>query len=112
MKHQASALQVVGVPPGAYDRTNNFMRFVITPALLEVNGLSDMGVRIDMARKRHCQLNVDHNKFGQLSGSADRLDTSRSTIYFCEDRILLPSHAADVKLTMPRGTIWRRGWSE
>lgn len=43
--------ELLGVPPGAYDRTDNFMRFVIAPAELEVNGLSDMGVRIEMVRK-------------------------------------------------------------
>jgi plasmid replication initiation protein len=43
--------ELLGVPPGAYDRTDNFMRFVIKPAVLEVNGLSDTGVRIDMVRK-------------------------------------------------------------
>jgi hypothetical protein len=43
--------ELLGVPPGAYDRTDNFMRFVIQPATLEVNGLSDTGVRIDMVRK-------------------------------------------------------------
>jgi hypothetical protein len=43
--------ELLGVPPGAYDRTDNFMRFVITPATLEVNGLSDTGVRIEMERK-------------------------------------------------------------
>ena len=43
--------ELLGVPPGAYDRTDNFMRFVISPAELEVNGLSDMGVRIEMVRK-------------------------------------------------------------
>lgn len=43
--------ELLGVPPGAYDRTDNFMRFVIKPAVLEVNGLSDMGVRIEMVRK-------------------------------------------------------------
>jgi len=41
----------LGVPPGAYPRADNFMRFVITPALLEVNGLSDLGVQIEMVRK-------------------------------------------------------------
>jgi hypothetical protein len=41
----------LGVPPGAYSRADNFMRFVITPALLEVNGLSDLGVQIEMVRK-------------------------------------------------------------
>ncbi|MBN8901385.1 MAG: hypothetical protein BGO51_24360 [Rhodospirillales bacterium 69-11] len=43
--------ELLGVPPGAYDRPDNFMRNVITPAILEVNGLSDMGVRIEMVRK-------------------------------------------------------------
>jgi hypothetical protein len=43
--------ELLGVPPGAYDRTDNFMRFVIKPAELEVNGLSDVGVRIEMIRK-------------------------------------------------------------
>jgi Initiator Replication protein len=43
--------ELLGVPPGAYDRTDNFMRNVITPAVLEVNGLSDMGVQIEMVRK-------------------------------------------------------------
>ena len=41
----------LGVPPEAYPRADNFMRFVITPALLEVNGLSDMGVQIEMVRR-------------------------------------------------------------
>ena len=43
--------ELLGVPPGAYDRADNFMRNVITPAVLEVNGLSDIGVQIEMARK-------------------------------------------------------------
>ena len=43
--------ELLGVPPGAYDRFDNFMRFVIKPAELEVNGLSDMGVRMEMVRK-------------------------------------------------------------
>jgi hypothetical protein len=42
---------LLGVPPGAYDRGNNFSRFVIQPALLEVNGLSDMGVEISLERR-------------------------------------------------------------
>lgn len=41
----------LGVPPEAYPRADNFMRFVITPALLEVNGLADMGVQIEMVRR-------------------------------------------------------------
>jgi hypothetical protein len=41
----------LGVPPGAYPRADNFVRFVITPALLEVNGLSDLGAQIEIVRK-------------------------------------------------------------
>jgi hypothetical protein len=43
--------ELLGVPPGSYDRADNFMRNVIAPALLEVNGLSDIGVQIEMERK-------------------------------------------------------------
>jgi Initiator Replication protein, WH1/Initiator Rep protein, WH2 len=43
--------ELLGVPPGAYDRSDNFMRFVVKPAEIEVNGLSDAGVRIEMVRK-------------------------------------------------------------
>jgi replication initiator protein len=42
---------LLGVPPGAYERADNFMRNVITPALLEVNGLSDISVQIEMVRR-------------------------------------------------------------
>lgn len=43
--------ELLGVPPEAYGRADNFVRNVITPALLEVNGLSDIGVDIRMERK-------------------------------------------------------------
>jgi hypothetical protein len=43
---------LLGVPPGAYERGLDFRRKVISPALLEVNGLSDMGVDIEL-RRRH-----------------------------------------------------------
>jgi hypothetical protein len=43
--------ELLGVPPGAYDRGNNFARFVIQPAMLEVNGLSDMGVDLTLVRR-------------------------------------------------------------
>ena len=43
--------ELLGVPPGAYDRADNFMRNVTAPAVLEVNGLSDIGVEIEMVRK-------------------------------------------------------------
>jgi Initiator Replication protein len=42
---------LLGVPPGAYERGNDFMRFVIEPAMLELSGLSDIGVQIDVARR-------------------------------------------------------------
>jgi hypothetical protein len=40
----------MGVPPETYARADNFQRKVIDPALLEVNGLSDMGVQIEPGR--------------------------------------------------------------
>jgi hypothetical protein len=43
--------ELLGVPPGAYERADNFLRNVIKPAVLEVNGLSDAGVAIEMTRK-------------------------------------------------------------
>jgi hypothetical protein len=51
MIEMARFRELLGVPPKSYDRADNFMRNVIAPALLEVNGLSDVGVQIDMARK-------------------------------------------------------------
>jgi hypothetical protein len=41
----------LGVPPGSYDRGDNFQRFVIGPALLEVNKLSDLNVRLALVRR-------------------------------------------------------------
>jgi hypothetical protein len=41
----------LGVPPGAYPRNDNFKRFVVDPALLEVNKLSDMGVDLELVRR-------------------------------------------------------------
>jgi hypothetical protein len=43
--------ELLGVPPGAYDRGNNFARFVIQPAMLEVNGLSDMSIDLVLVRR-------------------------------------------------------------
>ncbi len=42
---------LMGVPPGTYERGNDFMRKVIDPALLEVNGLSEMAVQAQVARR-------------------------------------------------------------
>ncbi len=43
--------ELLGVPPGTYSRADNFQRKVIDPAVLEVNGLSDMSVQIELERQ-------------------------------------------------------------
>ena len=50
---------LLGVPPGAYERGNDFAQFVIQPAMLEVNGLSDVGVDMILARR---------SRFGPIQG--------------------------------------------
>src|ERR1017187_3110253 len=42
--------ELLGVPPGTYARADNFQSKVIEPAVLEVNGLSDMSVQIEFDR--------------------------------------------------------------
>lgn len=42
--------ELLGVPPGTYLRGLDFKLKVIDPAVLEVNGLSDFGVQIDLRR--------------------------------------------------------------
>jgi|HubBroStandDraft_6_1064221.scaffolds.fasta_scaffold83750_1 hypothetical protein len=41
---------LLGVPPGTYARGDNFRRKVLDPAVLEVNGLSDMSLQIELER--------------------------------------------------------------
>jgi hypothetical protein len=41
---------LLGVPPGAYERGNDFIKRVIDPAVLEVNGLSEFGVKVEIER--------------------------------------------------------------
>jgi Initiator Replication protein len=41
---------LLGVPPDAYERGNDLIKRVIGPAVLEVNGLSEFGVRVDVDR--------------------------------------------------------------
>lgn len=43
--------EVMGVKADAYKLGPDFQRFVIDPAVLEVNGLSDMGVTLNLDRK-------------------------------------------------------------
>lgn len=42
---------LLGVPPGAYERGNDFAKRVIEPAILEVNGLSEMAVDVTLHRR-------------------------------------------------------------
>jgi hypothetical protein len=42
--------ELLGVPPGTYARGDNFQRKVLDPAVLEVNGLSDMSLQIEQER--------------------------------------------------------------
>jgi hypothetical protein len=42
---------LLGVRPGAYERGANFTARVTDPAVLEVNGLSDMGVTLTLVRR-------------------------------------------------------------
>jgi Initiator Replication protein len=49
--------ELLGVPPGTYARGDNFQRKVLDPAVLEVNGLSDMSIQIE-AERRHSRAPV------------------------------------------------------
>ena len=50
--------ELLGVPPGAYAQGQDFKRKVIEPAVLEVNGLSGLGVAIEL-RRRHPRAPID-----------------------------------------------------
>src|SRR5580704_7611136 len=50
--------ELLGVPPGTYARADNFQRKVLDPAVLEVNGLSDMSVQIELERQ-HSRAPID-----------------------------------------------------
>jgi hypothetical protein len=43
--------ELLGVPAGAYERGNNFVRNVIDPAMLEVDGLSDTQIEVEPKRR-------------------------------------------------------------
>jgi len=43
--------ELLGVPPGTYVRGDNFQRKVLDAAMLEVNGLSDMSLQIELERQ-------------------------------------------------------------
>lgn len=42
--------ELIGVPFGTYERGNDLLRYVVSPAVLEVNGLSEFGIRLDIER--------------------------------------------------------------
>ena len=42
---------LMGVPEGSYERGNDFARFVLDAAAVEVNGLSDFGVQLQAVRR-------------------------------------------------------------
>ena len=46
--------ELMGVPPGKLLRGADFERRVIEPAVLEVNGLSDVGVKAELVRAHAC----------------------------------------------------------
>ena len=43
--------ELMGVPKGTYHQGKDFIRFVLDAAALEVNGLSDYGVRLEVVRR-------------------------------------------------------------
>jgi fermentation-respiration switch protein FrsA (DUF1100 family) len=61
---------LLGVPPGTYERGLDFQRKVVAPALLEVNGLSDLGVDIDL-RRRHARAPIHEVAISWWTKSGD-----------------------------------------
>ena len=61
---------LLNVPPGTYERGLDFQRKVVAPALLEVNGLSDMGVDIQL-RRRHALASIDEVAISWWKKSAE-----------------------------------------
>jgi hypothetical protein len=62
--------KLLNVPPGTYERGLDFQRKVVDPALLEVNGLSDMGVAIEL-RRRHARAPIHEVAISWWSKSGD-----------------------------------------
>ena len=42
---------LLGVPPGSYENGPDFRRFVIEPATVEINGLSELSCKVELIRK-------------------------------------------------------------
>src|SRR3984893_13508416 len=62
--------ELLGVPPGTYARADNFQRKVLDPAVLEVNGLSDMSLQIELERI-HSRAPIDAVTVGWWRKSGD-----------------------------------------
>ena len=83
-----SVLTLMDLTISAPDHTTISRRAATLPVIQPASGspaplhvlIDSTGLQVYGAGQWHCQLYVDHNKSGQLSGSEDRLDTSRSTI--------------------------------
>ena len=67
--------ELLGVPPGTYARADNFQRKVLNPAILEVNGLSDMSVQIETERM-HSRAPIRAVSLGWWQKSGDEFRTA------------------------------------
>ena len=67
--------ELLGVPPGTYARADNFQRKVLDPAVLEVNGLSDMSVQIETERM-HSRAPIRAVSLGWWQKSGDEFRTA------------------------------------
>jgi len=67
--------ELLGVPPGTYTLGSDFNRYVVQPALLEVNGLSDFGVAIEL-RRRHSRAPVHQVDMAWWQKEGDEFRTS------------------------------------
>ncbi len=67
--------ELLGVPPGTYARADNFQRKVLDPAVLEVNGLSDMSVQIETERI-HSRAPIRAVSLGWWQKSGDEFRTA------------------------------------
>jgi Initiator Replication protein len=103
---------LLGVPPGTYERGLDFQRKVVDPTVLEVNGLSDMGVSIDL-RRRHARAPVHEVAISWWSKSGDefraalqernrskvgRMARLRGEVEKAEPLVVLPSPALSSKV--------------
>lgn len=67
--------EMMGVPPETYARGDNFQRKVLDPAILEVNGLSDMGVQVELGRL-HSRAPIDSVTIAWWRKSGDEFRSS------------------------------------